>query len=471
MRDPFRPNSKSQLIREAQMGLSLVVVLLILFVYVAYYRIAGYGRSVPDHVRRAPVAESVWPNSQVGNQDHQAQTPRQSQGFFAQLFPDGFKSVSKRSVVDKSGSASPSDESNPVRQSSYDASIENQTESVAIKSSPAPDPNELAGRNSPAINTLISRPLAAQPAMIQQTIASGPNDPFKMTEATKTNVSPSPDPILNQPTGRPNGTAPQLENHTLPRPVIPKREVVENSTPPAKIQSASSNSFSPQMQAPRPVEVNNLRNADSQIAPASYVVEFENNDPQVNSIDSTNTADSFLQTPTGSLESVAQASLVDIENAPPAEIQTSILDSGTSNFHIVAAGESLWTIAQLHYNDGRYFRALYKHNQYYVDDVDDLVVGTRFETPPAHQLVEQWPEFCPGMPSEALLSDNEGVNFSYDVPYYETEQGDTLFEIARQRLGQASRYLEILELNSDYLPSNVNHLSPLPGQVRLRLPD
>ncbi len=61
MSDPFASNSKSQLIREAKIGLSLVAILLILFVYVAYYRITGQGSQIPPHVRAAPVAQAVWP--------------------------------------------------------------------------------------------------------------------------------------------------------------------------------------------------------------------------------------------------------------------------------------------------------------------------------------------------------------------------------------------------------------------------
>ena len=61
MADPFRPDAKSQLLREAQVGLSIVAILLVLLVYVAFYRITGRGRHLPDHVRNAPVAELVWP--------------------------------------------------------------------------------------------------------------------------------------------------------------------------------------------------------------------------------------------------------------------------------------------------------------------------------------------------------------------------------------------------------------------------
>ena len=63
MADPFRPDTKSQLLREAQVGLSIVAILLVLLVYVAFYRITGRGRHIPSHVQNAPVAQIVWPQS------------------------------------------------------------------------------------------------------------------------------------------------------------------------------------------------------------------------------------------------------------------------------------------------------------------------------------------------------------------------------------------------------------------------
>ena len=59
MADPFRSNSNSQLLREAQLGLSLIAVLLAILVYVAFYRITGRGHQVPEHVRNAPAAQTV----------------------------------------------------------------------------------------------------------------------------------------------------------------------------------------------------------------------------------------------------------------------------------------------------------------------------------------------------------------------------------------------------------------------------
>jgi hypothetical protein len=53
---------------------------------------------------------------------------------------------------------------------------------------------------------------------------------------------------------------------------------------------------------------------------------------------------------------------------------------------------------------------------------------------------------------------------------YTTRSGDTLFDIARDQLGQASRYLELLQRNADRLPSDTGHATRLPEGIKLLLP-
>ena len=61
-------------------------------------------------------------------------------------------------------------------------------------------------------------------------------------------------------------------------------------------------------------------------------------------------------------------------------------------------------------------------------------------------------------------------NQSLNQRLYETRAGDTLFDIARQKLAQASRYVEIIELNRTRLQPGTNQLTPLPAGVQLILP-
>ena len=147
------------------------------------------------------------------------------------------------------------------------------------------------------------------------------------------------------------------------------------------------------------------------------------------------------------------------ESTPPIE-QT----AGNPQEHLVRAGESFWSIAQEHYQDGRFFRALYEYNKQSVGSFENLLPGSTLATPSKTELIKLWPELCP------RADDSSPVSTNINERIYVTQQGDTLFEIARQRLAQASRYLEIQKLNELRLPAGTNHLSPLPAGISLVLP-
>ena len=136
--------------------------------------------------------------------------------------------------------------------------------------------------------------------------------------------------------------------------------------------------------------------------------------------------------------------------------------------YLVREGDSYWTISADVYNDGRFFRALYEHNRF-VKPSFELVPGTKLATPLKSDLIKLWPDHCPREESD-LTDEINGTSSDAERRIHVTNRGDTLFEIAGQKLGQASRYLEIYRLNQARLDSKVNHLSPLPAGVRLVLP-
>lgn len=141
-------------------------------------------------------------------------------------------------------------------------------------------------------------------------------------------------------------------------------------------------------------------------------------------------------------------------NAPSAEIrQVSAATPVAEDDEIMIAdeGDSFWLISQRTYGDGRYFDALYQFNKERVRSFNDVPAGTELLTPDVETLRHRWPRLCP---REEIL----------------TEDGDTLFEIAGERLGQASRYVELLKLNYQRLPKDVRHDTPLPAGVTIELP-
>ena len=54
--------------------------------------------------------------------------------------------------------------------------------------------------------------------------------------------------------------------------------------------------------------------------------------------------------------------------------------------------------------------------------------------------------------------------------FYETKAKDTLFGVAQRELGQASRYVDLLELNRFRIPADSDHQTLLPTGIQLLMP-
>lgn len=154
--------------------------------------------------------------------------------------------------------------------------------------------------------------------------------------------------------------------------------------------------------------------------------------------------------------------------------------------------DSWWTVAERHYGDGRLFRALYAYNAALGGGPDDeRRIGSGEETgaseeadriiqiPELSRLISMVPDQVPADLRVASPTTSDAAASGVDAEYrsaadatstYRTRRGDTLFDIARRQLGQASRYVELYELNRDRLPDSLTHLSSLPADMELRLP-
>ena len=126
---------------------------------------------------------------------------------------------------------------------------------------------------------------------------------------------------------------------------------------------------------------------------------------------------------------------------------------------LTRAGDTWWSLAQEIYDDGQLFRELYRHNQGRVAQYDRIPAGTEIVCPPASVLRREPPQ---------LAAENRSASVSGRT--YRTRAGDTLFSIAREQLGQASRFGELLQENKAQLPQRVGHLSALPAGIELQLP-
>jgi nucleoid-associated protein YgaU len=141
-----------------------------------------------------------------------------------------------------------------------------------------------------------------------------------------------------------------------------------------------------------------------------------------------------------------------------------------SDSYVVEPNDNFWRISQKVYGTGAYFKALEEHNRRQYGERALINVGDAVSAPPLAVLREKYPDLCP-KPRNAPLARGEMSLTSSPVRgsrTYNVAEGDTLFDIARQELGKASRWAEIYQLNRDQLGEDFNYLSP---GMQLLLPE
>lgn len=129
----------------------------------------------------------------------------------------------------------------------------------------------------------------------------------------------------------------------------------------------------------------------------------------------------------------------------------------TPDEYEVRPNDTYWGIAEFAYGQGGYHRALRTYNQTHGSVGLLLHVGDRLVIPPAEKLHELYPSLVPQASRE----------YASAGQLYTTRPGDTLFSIAREQLGKASRWVELYRLNRELLG---NRVDPLPEGLELRLP-
>ncbi|MFC1479265.1 LysM peptidoglycan-binding domain-containing protein [Planctomycetota bacterium] len=127
-----------------------------------------------------------------------------------------------------------------------------------------------------------------------------------------------------------------------------------------------------------------------------------------------------------------KADLPDLSGLPSAGNENILPDTGTNATHIVREGETLWSIAQLYFNDGMKYKELIKANP-----------GINQDRLKAGQKV-----MIPGIQSKIGADGTE--YFIYTV-----KEGDYLSTIAEDFLGKSSRWREITVLNKGLNPNRI----------------
>jgi len=126
--------------------------------------------------------------------------------------------------------------------------------------------------------------------------------------------------------------------------------------------------------------------------------------------------------------------------------------------YTVAAGDSLWSIAEEHYGDGHLWTKLKAANPGIEENVK---VGQVLSLPSKEELLAPAkgaksaakPEAAPGEAKPGAKPTTETTEAKPEAqPHtYVAESGDTLFKIAAKLLGSGHRWRELLELNKDKL--------------------
>jgi len=143
---------------------------------------------------------------------------------------------------------------------------------------------------------------------------------------------------------------------------------------------------------------------------------------------------------------------------------------GEPETYTLGPNENYWTISEKVYGTSAFFKAIEEHNRERYPYSDQLRVGDVISTPPVNVLLEKYPDLCPKQRQSAAAQGTAlqvGMRGQMGGRIYKVQKGDTLFDIARDELGKASRWAEIYELNRDTIGNNVDMLSP---GLELRLP-
>ncbi|MFP6613367.1 MAG: LysM peptidoglycan-binding domain-containing protein [Pirellulales bacterium] len=135
--------------------------------------------------------------------------------------------------------------------------------------------------------------------------------------------------------------------------------------------------------------------------------------------------------------------------------------------YIVKPNDNFWTISQAVYGTGDFFKALIRHNDARHPRSDRIAVGDEILVPTESELRSKYPQLCP-RPRKRGYANITASAAARGGRTYEVQKGDTLFDIARYELGQASRWIDIYKLNQHLLTDDFNFIKP---GMKLILPE
>ncbi len=434
--------------REAQFGLIVIGLLLCVLVYVAFYRLTGRSSRYDQIARDIPVAESI------GGAPYQAQRVYQTDRRLETRIGAPHKG-GLRSALQQFATASESPVPKPLAPESSDNGVAQATYMPPVTTS--------------------DNILKTSGELDRSLFVPAPNTAAEVKHAFEVPQRQPSVPVLKSNFGRKPSRKPDSGFQPLLARAKKKASTkVTQLIPGTHVESLSW----PETKQPdaKPSDVEFPPHSESKMEPS-----VERKMEPETALGSTSVGESSLKifSATPATKRVPQR----ITGQTAGNASHPIPTNGNRTY-ATRAGDSLWTIALNEYGDGRYFRALHAFNRETFAQSDALTTGTVLNMASIEELKQAWPDLCPADPPLADLSDtvrpatgerapptDELRDAEIDRRFYRTRDGDTLFGIARQRLGQASRYLEIHELNRYRVPETANHLTPLGGGIELLLPE
>lgn len=412
-------------LREARIGLMVVTVLMAVFVYVAYGRLSG------------------WHTSEANVRDYQAQTAN--------------------AEVPQASTVPPNESESRVALIPGHSEAKEVVQDVQLASAIESEPVELA---SSPINTSSSPTVPAAGGSSDSVPASLGRSAgvFKATLIPETETA-DPTVALSNKTG---GDFDIHHAKEIPSPnkvEVPEKQQEKQQESSSQLEENKNKTGD--VKLPWNLKLPSLRPAKP--VPNTQVNQTQAKQDQEGPRVKTASSSSFI--PGGGLDKMPKAAPARRPSIPaiPASTKTPVKPKanepspalgefpGASPLPVIPAstvvepGEGFWLVAQRIYGDGRFFDALYQANRKRVKSFNEVSPGTEIVTPSISELRQRWPYLCPRK-------------------VYKTKKGETLFEVASEQLGQASRYVEILKLNYTRLPRGVKQDTPLDADINLELP-
>ena len=518
VQDPFADKSDKKLQREIQVWMAGFVCLLVAFLYLSIKRMTGPKDEIPAHVLQSGIAQVTPPLEHDPNSPSALSQPRLTSpppipsGRFsantkpiaspvshprAQPLPQPSFSFPKhpkpaetftKAAINQPTVAksveSPSARDNktrfpqptfvpPVRATTADAEADAKAEAIGRRRA-----KQLA-----AITSGLPQKLNRIQSSIQQTSAELPVDQSSVSQKSlpKDNAFvpvtsfEAPSGLPKRPTTEGSGksfpvqpiaVSPSVVNPIAnqPKMVRPKVESSKPIKPTSLTAQTGTQTGSAKMKPLRALPTTNSLRPLSASAPSSLAKPL----PVANSLSVAKPLPTIDQqvfspaTPPAPVERKLERSLPGSEKRV-SKTATPTQPVSTSKQYIVEAGDSFFTIAQQQYGEGQWFRALRLANQQLIADRKGLQPGMSLSIPTTKELAQQFPDqsiqTAAQQPSEA------------ERRIYVTQAGDTLFDIARRKTGQGSRFSEIIRQNEFSLPAQIRASDQLPANLRLVLPE